>query len=99
LNLVLEGSGTTTLSWDAVPVAELYDVSRGLLSEIATGSYGDCMVEDLRSVSTTDSTSPPVGDGFFYLIRAVDTDCGGNGTLGTDSQGNERLNDELDACF
>jgi uncharacterized membrane protein len=99
LNLVLEGSGATTLSWDAVSVAEWYDVSRGLLSELATGSYGDCMVEDLRSVSTTDSTSPPVGSGFFYLIRAVDTDCGGNGTLGTDSQGNERLNDDLDACF
>jgi hypothetical protein len=99
LNLVLEGSGTTTLSWDAVSVAEWYDVSRGLLSEIATGSYGDCLIEDLPAVSTSDDALPPPQDGFFYLIRAVDTDCGGNGTLGTDSQGNERFNDDLDACF
>jgi subtilisin family serine protease/uncharacterized membrane protein len=99
LNVVLEGSGTTTLSWDAVSVAEWYDVSRGLLSELATGSYGDCLIEDLTAVSTSDDDLPPPQDGFFYLIRAVDIDCGGNGTLGTDSQGNERLNDDLDACY
>jgi probable HAF family extracellular repeat protein len=99
LNVVLTGSSTTTLSWDAVPAAEWYDVSRGLLSELTTGTYGDCMAEDLRTPSTSDSTTPPSGDGLFYLIRAVDIDCGGNGTLGTDSHGDERFNDDPDACF
>jgi probable HAF family extracellular repeat protein len=99
LNLVLHGSSMTTLAWDAVPVAEWYDVSRGLLSELATGGYGVCMAEDLPTPSTSDSASPPVADGFFYLVRAVDIDCGGNGTLGVDSQGNERFNEDPDACF
>jgi hypothetical protein len=40
-----------------------------------------------------------VADGFFYLVRAVDIDCGGNGTLGVDSQGDERFNEDPDACF
>jgi hypothetical protein len=74
-------------------------VSRGLLSELATGSYGDCTVEDLQSLSTADFSLPPAADGFFYLIRAVDIDCGGNGTLGTDSRGDERFNEDPDACY
>ena len=98
-NLVLHGSSATTLAWDAVPVAEWYDVSRGLLSQLATGGYGACMAEDLPMPSTSDPAAPPVADGFFYLVRAVDIDCGGNGTLGADSQGNERFNDDAEGCF
>jgi hypothetical protein len=75
--VTLTGSGATTIAWNAAPLADVYDVERGLLSEVATNPLGTCFADDVAGTQVTDASAPPVGNGYFYSVRGVHVDCGG----------------------
>jgi uncharacterized membrane protein len=74
--LTLDSTGTTAeLMWDAVPVAEGYDVVRGSLGDLI-GTDGDfvaatdlCMASDTLSMSIDDFDVPAPGNAYWYAIR------------------------------
>jgi len=81
--------GGTDLAWAPVAFADTYDVSRGPIRALASG-YGACFAT-VASAPLSDPDAPAEGDGFAYLVRAVDAGCGGAGSAGTDSSGTPRL--------
>jgi hypothetical protein len=99
--LTLIGKPVTTLSWDAVRFADVYDVSRGMLRDMNGGDYGTCQTDrDPNPTDTTfeDDEVPDPGTGFFYLVRGRNAVCGVGGTYGTRSSGDERDNENPDGC-
>jgi Zn-dependent metalloprotease len=78
------------LQWPPVPLASAYDVVRGDLDTMRA-SGGDlaaattsCLGHDQAPTSISDPGVPfPPGQGFYYLVRAVN--CGGPGTYDTSS--------------
>lgn len=85
----------TTLTWDAQSVTDTYDVSRGDLPLLGAGDYGTCQnARDANRADTTfaDGDRPGTGRGFFYLVRGRDEGCGGVGSWGRTSAGQERVN-------
>jgi aminopeptidase N len=90
--LALSRSSPTAahLAWTATAHADAYDVSRGALSSLASGSYGSCLAPLVGSLSYDDGDVPPAGDGYQYLVRGHDAGCGGGGSLGQDSAGTPR---------
>ena len=53
-----------TLVWNAEPSAGLYNVYRDDTSD----GYGSCEEQNLVATMTTDTTTPPVGYAFHYLV-------------------------------
>jgi uncharacterized membrane protein len=77
--------GTAHLEWSAIAAASGYDLARGSLA-ILRSSHGnfsaaatDCLENDLTGTSSDDADMPGAGDGFWYLVRAVN--CGGSATF------------------
>ncbi len=71
--LTLQGD---RLFWTAVGTVTNYDVVRGGLQALH-GSGGNftfatdaCLTNDLPFLSADDPSAPPLGDGFWYLVRA-----------------------------
>ena len=92
---------TTQLGWNPAPFAELYDLQRGLLSDLSNTNLGSCintLDTDRADTSFNDVAVPPVGNGFYYLVRGVDTECPSSGSWGTNSSGAERSNQNLARC-
>ena len=87
----------TTLRWNGVSGADSYDISRGLIGSLDGTDYGDCLVEDHAETSFDDGSSPPPGEGYFYLVRADDVVCA-PGSWGMDSNETERINGNVSAC-
>lgn len=78
------GSSAARLVWEAVATASAYDVVRGSLGDLRQ-SRGDfrvatdhCLANDLPRMWLRDVAAPRAGDGFWYLVRAVN--CAGAGT-------------------
>jgi hypothetical protein len=96
--LTVDLSGTeTVLDWGAAPGADAYSVTRGLLSSLTGGSYGDCIGEGVFGTGFNDPAVPPVGDGYLYLVQGQNFDCG-LGPPGYDSNEIERSNGDPGAC-
>ena len=94
--LVVSGSGpSSTLVWQPVASAR-YDVVRGSLAALraAEGSFAAataaCEGNDLSATSQPVTATPPAGDAFWYLVRAVS--CAGEGSYdsGAPSQAGSR---------
>lgn len=90
---VSEQPGGELASWTAVPAAAAYDLVRGSLGQLL-GSGGDftistqaCLANDQVATSYLDPATPPVGNGFWYLVRGLS--CGGAGTY--DSIGGSQI--------
>ncbi|ANM29247.1 hypothetical protein ABI59_06070 [Acidobacteria bacterium Mor1] len=96
----LEGAKLTpTLAlfvWESDALADSYSVTRGLLSGLGGADYGICFGQDLTLSQIQDPTIPPAGEAFVYLVQA-EAVCG-LGTLGNDSGGGERVNQNPAAC-
>ncbi len=80
----------TTLAWDAIAGAIRYDVYRGALSAIPA-EYGAC--QNSRDPDPTDTTftetdAPSPGEGYQFLVSV--TTAGGEGPLGTATDGTPR---------
>ncbi len=89
--LRLSGKAPTTLSWNAVAFnGKAYNALRAATPSDFTGAT--CLeataFDDNRDTFAVDSAIPSSGQGFYYLIRAVNV-CGA-GTLGFRSNGIER---------
>jgi len=80
-----------TLVWDPERSIGTYNLYRGVLDSPA--GYGDCEQQDLESETTEDSSQPPTGAGYFYLITASNR-LDDEGTLGWDSVDAERPNSD-----
>ena len=91
-------AGTIRLSWSAVAGADGYSVTRGALSALGPGAYGDCAVEGLQGTVLDDPDLPASGDGFFYLPQSQSFDCGLGG-LGFTSSEAPRQNFDPQACL
>jgi hypothetical protein len=65
------------ISWPYQGPAVTYDVTRGKLSALRAsgGNFADpsigitCIKDNFTNVTAADAANPPLGDGFFYLMR------------------------------
>lgn len=78
------------VSWAETLRSDVYDLSRGLLSALPGGGFGDCLAPGLPSLYYDDLMTPGSGDGFLYLVRGQDSGCGGGGVTGYGSNGTPR---------
>ena len=81
LTIDLDPSNVALLAWEGVPGSDVYAVHRGLLSTLASDSFGSCLGQDLTVTTIEDSETATDGDGFFYLVQPQSLDCG-LGSLG-----------------
>jgi len=87
-----QGNGDL-VSWSAVAGADAYDLVRGSLSLLNssggnfTTSLQACLADDQAGLGFVDTALPPVGNGFWYLVRGLS--CGGAGTY--DSVGGNQV--------
>ncbi len=58
-------------SASAIPTATTYNVYRGVLSLKSDTYYGSCFLRGLPVPTFTDTASPPLGEGYFYLVTGV----------------------------
>jgi hypothetical protein len=79
------------LKWSPEPSARVYHVYRDALQHVANGTYGTCWRGDLVIPTATDTDSPPLEQGFYYLAT-VENRLDEEGTKGNDSSGAERVN-------
>jgi hypothetical protein len=84
----------TTLTWQPTQplygIATVHDVLRGLFHELPVGSGGSetCVASETSAASFADPGVPPLGTGYWYLIRAR-SPCGIGG-YGSASDGTPR---------
>ncbi len=93
VGVTLTGRATTNLSWSANVTSDSYDILRGFVADLTTGSYGTCQNSrdpNLADTSFTEIEIPPAGNSFFFLVRGRDAQCGGAGSLGSSSSGTQR---------
>ena len=81
----------SSMSWNADKSVGTYNLYRDLVSNVYGLEYGVCFQYGVTGESTTDSTTPPAGDGYFYLVTAVNR-LNEEGTKGADSNETERAN-------
>lgn len=89
------------LQWDSLALADRFDVSRGNLPRASESDYGVCQIAndpDLTDQRFVDGGVPPVGGGFFYLVRGRNARCAAAGSWGRASGGAERVNDNPAGC-
>jgi hypothetical protein len=93
------GSGLSTLSWDpptdsggTLPV--VYDLLRASDPADWIGSAVCLESDDGADTSASDGESPPLGAVRYYLLRIENSCVAGDGGLGRDSDGAERLGAE-----
>lgn len=106
---ILNGIKWNNLNGVTIPV---YNIYRGLLSEISTTNYGECHLE-LDSLSNThfdflydETEDPQIGDSFFFVVTGEDLascqldigayEMNGESPFGNDSDSNPRPN--LNSC-
>src|SRR5262245_61989450 len=77
-----------TLAWSAASGAEGYHLYRGMVSGLASGNYGTCLLGSVQGASASDALNPPVGAAFTYLVAGFD--ASGQGSLGATSSGTPR---------
>lgn len=86
----LNWASNEELSWESVERAGGYDVTRGRLSVLrSTGSVEDAvgLACGVTAPSVDDAEMPPMGDGFYHLVRARDGDVLGSwGRIARDGQ-------------
>jgi hypothetical protein len=81
---------TATLVWDPDKSIGRYEIYRDLIGTLP-GGFGACYQSGLGSESWTESSSPPVGAGWFYFVTARNL-LAEESTKGYRSNGVERTN-------
>ena len=87
----LEFTGKTTLTWEdaALSGSDSFCLLRGSLPSLRAGDYGGCLQANLASPTATDTESPGLGAGWFYLVHG--RNAFGDGPLGVASSPGPRL--------
>jgi subtilisin family serine protease len=101
---VHEDAAGTEVEAEPVEGAGLYDVGRGLVSELrVSGGHVDlgtvtCLADDVPTPRVADPAHPPAGDAFFYVVRddSFETE---SGAWGTYADGMERIASSGDCTF
>lgn len=83
-------SSKTSMTWDPEGSVGVYEVYREALSNLPAG-FGTCFASGLASELATDASTPPAGQGWFYLVTARNR-LGEEGTKGFETSGAERPN-------
>ncbi|HUD72754.1 MAG TPA: hypothetical protein VMQ62_12405, partial [Dongiaceae bacterium] len=80
-----------TLQWTSVGSGTTRDILRGRVDELPVGGGASevCLASDYTGPSIADSTTPPTGRAFWYLVAATNA-CGQSG-WGHASDGTERI--------
>jgi hypothetical protein len=55
------------ITWNGVCSPSLYDVVRGVISDLPNFSLATCLENNSPDSSTLDATTPPVHTGYYYL--------------------------------
>jgi N-acetylneuraminic acid mutarotase len=79
-----------TLSWSPPAVSGGVGLSYDLLRSGSASDFVDataCVASDAETFQAVDPETPPLGGMFAYLVRAQNRCPGGEGSLGTDSNG------------
>jgi hypothetical protein len=81
------GSDVAVFDWNAVAGADEYNMYRGVQQDLGDLS---CLIPGIAGTSSPDDGLLPLpGEAFYYAISAEN--CAGESTLGTDSEGNDRV--------
>ena len=92
LNGAQLANGTAHLTWNTLATATGYDLVTGSLQLLRSsgGNYStattQCLANDLPATSFDATANPVVGQGFWYLIRAVNCGVGASYDSGAASQ-------------
>ena len=73
---------------------------RGTLSNLDQGfsqSAEECLADDLNSLSLVHDSDPPPGQGFWFLVRAVN--CAGSGSYASGGIGEEPRDAGIDSSL
>ncbi len=73
--LVGREGGTSILSWSPESTVSSHDVVRGGLTSLPPGASAVCLATGAASPPVLDGAVPAAGDGFWYLVRGVNS-CG-----------------------
>jgi hypothetical protein len=84
-------SDKTTMTWDSEKSTGTYNIYRDLMGTLSGGAFGTCFAHDLAAPTNTEPNTPPVNDGWFYLVTAENR-LREEGTKGFRSSGTERGN-------
>jgi hypothetical protein len=60
-----------TLTWNTTAGASSYDVLRGVIGQgpVGSGAGETCLAPGILTTTTSDPAAPPVGTGYWYLVR------------------------------
>ncbi len=86
----LAWSSDSTLVWNPDPAASNYELYSDLLSNLP-GGFGTCLDSSISSATATDTTVPPSGAGWFYLVTSRNV-LHEESTKGFGSNGTQRSN-------
>ena len=84
-------SNKNMMAWDFEKSTGTYNVYRDLMSSLSGGGFGTCFAQGLAQPAGSDPNSPPVNNGWFYLVTAENR-LREEGSKGYRSSGNERGN-------
>jgi hypothetical protein len=100
---VAKAGADAVLTWAPMADAGRFDIVQGGIESLRSSlSTSACAANDHIGTTVTVPDVPPAGDGFWFLVRAVN--CGGNGTYnspGADQVGDRdaEIDASTDACL
>jgi hypothetical protein len=83
-------TSNANMTWDPEQSVGVYEVYRGTIGSLP-GGYGTCYMASLAGTFASDAGSPPLNQGWFYLVTAKNG-LGEEGTKGYDSANVMRAN-------
>jgi hypothetical protein len=98
-NVTVAGTSASTISWTPQPSGVTYDVTENFITRLRSDRStvsAACLSHGGSDASAIDTHPAPVGDGFYYLVRAVSA-CA-KGTFGDGSFGESRTPVNALAC-
>jgi hypothetical protein len=97
LDVTRIGSNVARLSWSITAGSDDYAVTRASVSALSASDYGACLISGVTGTMHDDPEPTGPGECFGYLVQGWNLTCG-LGSLGFDSSGDERVNDNPAAC-
>jgi hypothetical protein len=84
-------TSVSSMVWNPEKSVGQYEMYSDLISQLQSGGTGTCLQSGLTSESATDTTTPALGSGLFYIVTARNL-LNEEGTKGYKTGGAERPN-------
>jgi hypothetical protein len=97
--VMVSGKGVSTITWTPGPASVSYDVTENFITRLRSDRSAvnaACLSHGSAAANAVDTHATPVGDGFYYLVRAVSA-CA-KGSFGSGSYGESRMPINTLAC-